>query len=164
MDFLGKHATDEKKRKAAEDAKTTAEATEATRKANEQALEAKKVENEQKRKLEADAKAAKKAEVERKKKEDEEAKAAKEAEAVSANLPKDGSTRDRTRSPVPKGSESAASSTDQRPKNVTEALAKRPSDRSDAETLLAASDAKASRKSKEVWADAEDEMQDDARA
>ena len=161
LDFLVKHAADEKKRKAAEDAKTTAEAT---RKADEQALEAKKVENEQRRKLEEDAKAAKKADVERKKKEDEEAKAAKEAEAVAANPPKDGPVRDRTRSP---SNAKVGKDRPQLPKNVSDALAKRPSERSDAETLLAASEAKASRRSKEGkedWADAADEMQDDAQA
>jgi colicin import membrane protein len=167
LDFLVKHAADEKKRKYTEEAKAAAEAT---RKADEEAKEAKKAEDEQKRKLEEDAKASRKAEADRKKKEDEETSAAKAKEVAAATPPKDGSTRDRTRSPsntkvFTKGSDSAASSsTHQRPKNVTEALAKRPSDRNDEETLLAASEAKASRKDKQSWADAADAMQDDSQA
>ena len=167
LDFLVKHAADEKKRKSTEEAKAAAEAT---RKADEEAKEAKKAEDEQKRKLEEDAKASRKAEADKKKKEDEETSAAKAKEVAAATPPKDGSTRDRTRSPsntkvFTKGSSSAASSTThQLPKNVSDALAKRPSERNDEETLLAASEAKASRKDKQSWADAADAMQEDSQA
>ena len=104
---------------------------------------------------------------EKKKKEDEEAKAAKKAEEVATTAENGRGVA--SRSPPPNknknfgkgGSSASSSSKPSLPKNVLDALAKRPSERSDAETLLAATEAKASRKEKdskdnESWADATD--------
>ena len=89
---------------------------------------------------------------------------------VPANTTKKDSV-DRERTPPPsknksfgRGSGSAAGSSEpEHPKHIADALAKRPSDRTDAETLLAASAAKAGRLEKESskpesWADASEEM------
>ena len=166
LDFLVNHVAETREKKAT-DAKRKAEddakaAASAAKKAEEDAMATKKADEERKKKLEDDAKAANKAEDERKKKEDVETKAAKKAEEAPTVARNE--RGEASRSPPPNksksfgrgGGSSASSSKPELPKNVLDAIVKRPSDRSDAVTLLAASEAKASRKEKESWADASD--------
>ena len=171
LDFLVKHVaatslqkTVDAKRKADEEAKAaSAAAAEVAKKAEEAAKAAKKAEDDKRRKSEEDAKAAKKAEDDKKKKEVDEAKAAtkKAEESTAASSSKTRVRGDDSRSPPPskafaKGASSASSSTTPQPQNVTDALAKKPRDRTDEEALLAASAAKASKKQNEAWADISD--------
>ena len=136
----------EKRRKADEEAKSAAEAA---KKADEEAKAAKKAEDEKKRKADEEAKAAKKAEDDRKKKADEDARAAKKSEEASAAV----RAKSKSRSPTPSkgfgigqgGGSASSSSKPSLSPEVAAALAKKPSDRTDADTLLAASAAKARR-------------------
>ena len=107
----------------------------------------------------------------KKKKEVDEAKATNKDEDTTTAAKKERGAA--SRSPPPSkskhfgrgGGSSASSSRPELPKHVADALAKRPSERSDAETLLAASEAKASRKDGGSWADlSEAPMEDDASA
>ena len=167
LDGLVKHVaeTREEKSKAAEvtkkaEAKATADAA---KKAEEQAKEARKAEDEAKRKQEEEAKAAKAADDKKKRELAAAVPAASTAPIVensTSTNARDSPERARTRSPHPKSGSASSASKPELPKHIADAMAKRPCDRSDEETLLAAKHAKASRKEEtsraETWADATD--------